>query len=124
MKRPPHAHLSLWFGAAAIAAAGFAASIAGPRPARADAAMPALRIGLPLGELVGRDARVTVLATPAGTRYDIRTLDGALVAGNLTAAEVGALLPGQDPRGVFAVDEPAGIPLMLADPDALRRGLE
>jgi hypothetical protein len=71
--------------------------------------------GLPLGSLVGRDAKVVVLSTPAGTRYDVLSLDGTLIASGLTASEVAAQVPGQDPRGAWA-DQPACGALMLADP--------
>lgn len=75
---------------------------------------PAGTAGLPMGELVGRDARVAVFATRAGTRFDIRALDGTTVAAGLTADQVAALLPGQDPRGVFA-QEDAPTAIMFAE---------
>jgi hypothetical protein len=70
--------------------------------------------GLPLGSLVGRDAKVVVLSTPGGTRYDVLSLDGTLIASGLTASEVAAQVPGQDPRGAWA-DQPACGALMLVD---------
>ena len=44
-----------------------------------------------------------------------------LIAANLTATEVGQLLPGQDPRGVFAEEADAGKALMLAEPRHFER---
>ena len=96
--------------------------IAGSGPSRASAAtaQPAATPGLRMGELVGRDARVTIIATGDGTRFDVRNLDGGIVAAGLTAEEVAALLPGQDPRNATAQE--SGRALMLAEPD--RHGIE
>lgn len=96
---------------ALIVAAAAGAQFAGLGPRGASA-----QEGLLVGTLVGRDAKVAVYSTAAGTRYEIRGLDGTLLAADLTAADVAQLLPGQDPRGVFA-EEPAKTgPLMLAEP--------
>src|SRR5678816_3150594 len=106
------------FGVAAglIAAAAVMAQLGGlaPRGVRA-------QDGLLVGTLEGREARVAVYATADGTRYEIRGLDGTLVAANLTAADVGQLLPGQDPRGVFAEETAKTGPLMLAEPRHFER---
>ena len=81
-------------------------------------AEPRSEYRLALGTLVGRDGSVTILATPQGTRYDLRSPDGALVGAGLTAAEVRART-GQDPRNALAAGAPDsdedGVPLMMLD---------
>jgi hypothetical protein len=76
------------------------------------------RNALEVGTLVGRDGSVTILATPEGTRYDLRAANGALLGQGLTADEVRART-GQDPRNAMAVIAPwsadEGLPLMLLD---------
>ena len=106
------------FGVAAglIVAAAGASQLAGVSPRAAEAGD-----GILMGTLVGRSARVEVMATGTGTRYQVRALDGTLIAANLTATEVGQLLPGQDPRGVFAEEADAGKALMLAEPRHFER---
>jgi len=89
----------------------FLAGSAPTQPGKAASGTP----GLLVAELVGRDARVAVFATDAGTRFDIRALNGQTVAAGLTAEQVAALLPGQDPRGVLVQDD-APTSLMLANP--------
>jgi hypothetical protein len=102
-----------------IVAAGVCARLAGFTPAGAPAAQESA--GVPMGTLVGRDFKVTILATDAGTRYDVRTPAGVLVASGLTDVELAQLFPGQDPRG-FAAEPTACGPLMLAEP--VGRGVE
>jgi len=96
----------------------------GPDAANAATGQPAGTPGLRMGELVGRDARVVIVGTRGGTRFDVHSLRGGIVAAGLTADQVAALLPGQDPRAAMAQEPMASGPLMLADPDLLRRGIE
>src|SRR5262245_38703242 len=79
-----------------IAAAGICTRLAGITPPAAPAAQQSH--GVAMGTLVGRDFKVTILATNGGTRYDVRTPEGLLVAAGLTAVELAQLFPGQDPR--------------------------
>src|SRR5437773_2585295 len=85
--------------AVAVVALGAIVQMVRSGPARAAAASTP---GLFMGELVGRDARVQIIGTDHGTLYDVRSPDGRIVAAGLTADEVAALLPGQDPRAVLA----------------------
>ena len=111
--------------AAIVALAGTARLLdRSPATAKAATARPNTTAGLRMGELVGRDARVVIVGTADGTRFDIHGLDGGIVAAGLTADEVAALLPGQDPRNATAQEPMASGPLMLADPDLSRRGIE
>lgn len=113
---PTNARAYLVLAAAAIAAVGAALAVV-VGPSAAGAAQPAATRGLYLGELVGRDAKVAIVGSADGARYDIRAMDGTIIAAGLTAAQVASLLPGQDPRGVAGQDRPISGPLMLADPE-------
>jgi hypothetical protein len=104
---------------ALVGAAG-AARLAGP--AAAGAAQPVVTRGLYMGELVGPQARVAIIGTEDGTRFDVRAANGQTVAAGLTADQVAALLPGQDPRGAMAEEPMKCGPLMLAEPTS--RGIE
>src|SRR5262245_4411133 len=105
---------------AALACLLLAACSAGPERARVEASAGAGR-GLIMGTLVGRDASVAILATAAGTRYDVRGPDGALIAAGLTADGV-ARRTGQDPRGAWAGDQDdQPVMLMMAEPMGLGR---
>ena len=99
----PHRYSRLLL--AAFAAAALLPSACTTTPQAQSSAAAQRR--LPMGTLVGREARVAILATGHGVRYDVRTSDGQLLASNLTAAEVARRVPGQDPRGAWAMaDEP------------------
>lgn len=110
--------------AAAIVAVGAFAKFVGRETASAAQARPSPTPGLPMGELVGRDARVAIIGTDQGMRFDVHSLGGRIVAAGLTADEVAALLPGQDPRSALAQEPTVCGPLMLADPHLLGRGIE
>ncbi len=113
---------SVFVAAGAIAAVGAVVKLAGYETVGAAEARPTPTAGLPMGDLVGRDARVQIIGTVDGTRFDVHSLGGGIVAAGLTADEVAALLPGQDPRNATAQEPTACGPLMLAEPD--RRGIE
>lgn len=113
---------SAFLAVAAVVAVGVGK--AGRGLARSQAAAPRETAGLRMGELVGRDARVVILGTDQGMRFDIHSLGGGIVAAGLTAEQVAALLPGQDPRAALAQEPTVCGPLMLADPDRFRTGNE
>src|SRR5262245_10838692 len=108
--------------AAGIVALGGVAKLVDRGTAQAAAVQPVATAGLYMGELVGRDARVVIIGTEHGTRFDIRTSEGGIIAAGLTADQVAALLPGQDPRGAMAQEAEHCGRLMLAEPD--RHGIE
>ena len=58
--------------------------------------------GIEVCELVGRDAIVRVMASDAGTRYTLCTLEGATIASDLDAAGLARLRPDLDPESMRA----------------------
>src|SRR5262249_9688751 len=123
MRMPPFPRSVGWRGQLLLVgfAAAAAAIAAWNGPGRAGAAPIQAAPALSLGTLVGRDARVTVLATPQGARYDVRSADGTVIAARATADEVARCI-GQDPRAAWAEEEP--VKLMLAEPDVNLLGRE
>ena len=105
-----------------VIGAGLIAGLAGIGAAHSHAAEPTR--GLLMGELVGRDARVVIYGTEQGSRFDIHSLGGGIVAAGLTAEQVAGLLPGQDPRGAMAQEPMQCGPLMMVEPDLSRAGIE
>lgn len=92
----------------------------GGRGAAASVQRPAARS---MGELIGRDYLVRIIATDDGPRYTVCTLQGDVLETDLAAADVYRLFPGLDleslqfgSNGPTDGHEALSGPLMLVDP--------
>jgi hypothetical protein len=66
-----------------------------------------------MGSLHGRSYVVELAATAQGTRYNIRTQDGTLIAADLSPEAAASYFGGQDPRDL--VTHEASPPIMSAE---------
>ncbi|MEM1329144.1 MAG: hypothetical protein AAGG07_01150 [Planctomycetota bacterium] len=100
---------------AAIAAVRRPEATRADAPVRSDTAVstePATEV-LPLGELVGRHYRVSLVLIDGETHYTVRTLPGILLAENLSGEDLYRSFPELDIANLRAA-EPSMPSLMLA----------
>jgi hypothetical protein len=100
------------------AARRFAPRAAPPQPA-ASAAADETTGGRPLGSLRGASYCVLITSGPDGPLYTVSSLDGNILASDLTQDEVWQNFPGLDIDRLTAESEATGIgePVMYVDPD-------